>query len=371
MKITRREVLIAGAALAACGPDANDDYDPLAQWTEDEDMQLGQPQPVPSRSKMIGVLYDPLVLSAETTIQPGADSAPNVTALKNPHGVPMELLAVRFSLYVNQPGVAFGSVTGGAVGVKMDLGSIALVDSAVPLSCFSSFRDSVDPNGQSSVIVSQSDASITSAESFYDWRLKYPLYIPANATVVPTFTHFGQVQYPLTVRVTYFCRTYRQGTPKPSKYMVPWVTSYNSKVFDMVDNTPAAFDESNEQRLVNNFGVPIEITRLVGRYTFMQNESSLFVPKLNNELTDRLDISRLIELRISTSRGDELARDQTIFDGLFPANWCAWDFSEGWYMEPTEYWKILLNRGAVDFTVENEGRIQVFVGLVGYREVTA
>jgi hypothetical protein len=322
----------------------------------------------PSKKK-ISPLYDPLVLSAETTIQPGADSAPNTTALKNPHGLPMELLAVRFSLYVNQNFVPFGSVTGGAVGVKMDLGSIALVDSAVPLSCFSSLRDSVDPNGQSKIITSGEDDTLASAESFYDWRLKYPLYVPANATVVPTFTHFGQVPYPLTVRVTYFCRTFRKGAPKPTKYMVPWVTSYNSKVFDMLSGAPATTDESNEQRLVNNFGVPVEVTRMVGRFTFMQNTSPLAEPALNNEFSDRLDISRLIKLRISTSRGDELARDQTIFDGLFPADWCAWDFPEGWYMEPTEYWKILLNRAAVDFVPANIGRIQVFVGLVGYREV--
>lgn len=323
---------------------------------------------------MLDALYDPLVLSAEVTLRPGADGVPNVAALKNPHGMPMELLAVRFSLYAQQyTGNDTGSITGGAVGVKMDLGDMPIVDSAVPLSVFASRRDSSDPTGPSKVIIldpTNANQYSLSAEAFYDWRLKYPLYIPANATVVPVFSHFGQMQFPITVRVTYFCRTYRRGAPKPTTRMVPWVTSYNSKVFDVLNSTPADSDESNEMRLVNNFNVPVEVSRIVGRYTFMALDPQVLQDLVNNEIIDSYDLAQLISLRISTSRGDEIARDQTAFDGLFPFNWWAWDLPDGWHMEPTEFWKVLLNRAAMTSS-SVDGRVQVFVGVVGYREISA
>ena len=99
--------------------------------------------------------YDPLVLFASCDCPPApGEISPNTLSLKEPHNLPMEILEVRFRVYPLNGGpqnpvpFMFQSITGQGIGVKMDLGNIPVVNSAVPINCFSTARDSADQSTQ-------------------------------------------------------------------------------------------------------------------------------------------------------------------------------------------------------------------------------
>ena len=366
---TRRAVLFSGAAAAAflrCGQypvsvEQPPDW-PTARWPGDEDMT--QPMQLPA-------LSDPLIFTASAIVNPNAGGSVNTAALANPHGMAMELLEVRFRVFAeNTSNNNFLTLTGQAIGVKMDMGNIPIVDSAVPISQFGSFRDT-------SEFGSQQSASFNGALTtpvMYKWRLKYPLYVPAGAVVIPSFEHLGQNPFPVNVEVVYICRTVPEGQKIPSRLMVPWVSSYNSKSFDQLTSTAAKSDQSSELDLLNPFKVPLEITKLTGRAALI----STGVEGLDLAIEEQMQFrSRLATVRMRSSRGDDVVRTPTPFNGLFPLGWRAWDIAGQWLMRPGEFYKVRIDVAAVDFTTAatgnlsaaNPGRVQFSMGMIGYRSI--
>lgn len=316
-------------------------------------------------------LSDPLIFTAQTLVNTGAGGSVNTAALANPHGMPMELLEMRFRVFPERTATeAFTKLTGQSIGVKIDMGNIPIVDSAVPISQFGSFRDTSEFGSQQFGF-----NGFSAVPTMYKWRLKYPLYVPAGSVVVPSFEHLGQNPFPVNVEVIYICRTVPENQKIPARLMVPWVGSFNSKSFDQLTGTAASSDQSSELDLLNPFRVPLEIVKLTGRASLISTDNVTTFPTADEE---RMQFrSRLATVRIRSSRGDDVVRTPTPFNGLFPLGWRAWDIGGQWLMRPGEFYKVRIDVAAVDFATaadDNEstvepGRVQFSVGMIGYRSI--
>lgn len=312
---------------------------------------------------------DPLILTASATLAPGAEVSPNLASLSNPYGLPMELLEVRWSVVASSTNAsAFRGITGLGIGVKADLGKIAVIDSDVPISCFGSYRDMTDPVTQSGLEISSS--GVINGVSTYTWRLKYPLFIPGGTTLNMDFHHLAQEPVNAKVWVTYHCRVRPKGY-KPAKLMVPWVCSYSSKPFNVVAGEPADSDESSELDLINPFGVPLEVTRFVGGYTSLVLGTGSFT-NTASEATNSSQPRQYTYVTMRTSQGDDVVFTPTYFEALWPSAWRAWDLPDGTMFDSNEWIKVTLTRPAIDYdpsTLSNQGISLFAVSMVGYREV--
>lgn len=333
-----------------------------------------------TQPNQLPVLSDPLIFTAEAIVNTNAGGSINTAALANPHGMPMELLEMRFRVAPNNnetDSTSFNAVTGQSIGVKMDLGNIPIIDSGVPISQFSSFRDTSE-FGSQQFSPSPADNPRVVPNSYF-WRLKYPLYIPAGGVAVPSFEHLGQNPFPVKVAVIYICRTIPSGMKTPSRLMVPWVGSFNSKAFDQLTDTPASSERSSELDLLNPFKVPLEVVKITGRATLIRGGGEFSggpIPDIAIEEIMQFR-ARLATVRIRSSRGDDIVRTPTPFNGLFPLGWREWGIAGQWLMRPGEFYKARLDVAAMDFvtsTADNEslafpGRVQFSMGLVGYRAI--
>lgn len=321
--------------------------------------------------------YDTLVLYGQAVVNPGAAAGPNAAALANPHGLPMEIYEMIFTVYPkNTTEDVFNFITGMGIGIKLDMGEVAICDSKVPLDGFGNARDDADVCLESLAILSDpavSDTVLTNPMT-YRWRLKYPLPVPAGAVVTPVFEHLGQNPFPVVVDVIYLARTLPPDVKFPEKVKIPWVTAYNTNAYDNVNGTAAQHELSPELDIVNNFELPLEISRLTGRCSAVIADSpfSGFSVEQTAMEWGGDHRFRLMTLRVRGSRGDEIARVATPFEGLFPFQWRSWDIPGGWIMRPGEFYRFQLAVEQVSYTPRTEdiGRVQLAVTAVGYREIS-
>ncbi len=317
---------------------------------------------------------DPVVLFATAQLSSNSGATPNAIALSNPHGLPMEISEIRFSLYpLGTPSNhTFTQLPGSAIGVGMMLGSVQIVDNNVPLSTFAGMARGEAINR---VIVSNSGSPGNPTEYVYWWRPKYPIFVPAGATLVPTFTNLGQSHLNVQVNVMYSARVYGNPNYKPRRQMMPWVGSYNSASFDVLNPTTASTDESTEVDLVNPFNVPLEVERIVGRRAMLGLSTNIagLTDTVVTENENPAQAYNQTTVIIKSSRGDDITRDPTLFGTLFTDSVGEWNLGGGWSMQPSEYYKVYLAHAAFEAIGGNEdrviGRVQFFVTLTGYREI--
>lgn len=371
--ISRRVVIAGGGAvLASLGcrhrlslPDL---LDPLDR--PEDDMQLrSAPQTPPD----VLPYYDSLVLFGSAVVAPGGASAPNVSALANPHGLPMEIREIKFRLYPqsNQTD-SFRYVSGMSIGVKFDLGAMAISDQKMPIDGFGNSRDDDEVLlSGTNVFVDPADETVMVNPFEYTWRLKYPLFVPTGGVLTPVFEHLGQNPFPIVVEVIYLACSLPPDYRPPKTVMVPWVAAFNSNSYDNVATTPAGREISPELDIANNFDVPLEISRLTGRCTLVRVGSS--ATSSINASEEWNGEHRFVAgtIRIRGSRGDELARVKTIFDGLWPITWRAWDIPGGWIMRPGEFYKVQLDVAALLASPQavDIGRVQYAISAIGYRPI--
>lgn len=323
----------------------------------------------------MNLFNDPFVLYAAADVPAGASGAPAVAALANPHGLPMEILEVRFQIYpLVKTADDYTYTVGQTVSAKFDLGQASISDDKVPLSVFGTIVDSYEAGN---LQYSQPDTTVASNPTVntvsYGWRFRYPLYVPVGGVLVPKFSSNVNA-FPVHVDIAYVCRSV-QPKPAGSKVMVPWIGAYNSKALTAVTSQPAASDVSNQLDLVNPFSVPLEIARLGGRVMFVQNDVAGVA---NYILEEQLNFrNRLTTLKLRSSRGDDIVRGPAPFDTVFPRNWRGWDIPGSWEMRPGEFYTATLDTAAMDYdtaysTGDNSqaGRVQFSIGLMGYRPVS-
>lgn len=362
-------VLIGCTRLPAIAEHPDEPELPPAPWPEDD-----MPQPEASD------LTQPLVLWGSVIAQPNVDSAVPNEQLANPFGLPMELLAVRFMLTpiietlvgAEADAQPNARMTGGGVKVKFDLGP-ATVASDIPLSMFGDMRDTYE-NGLSTrdtpVSSGEPVAEATVYPNVYDWRLKYPLYIPAGKVMTAVFTPVGINPLNVKVDVIYICRTWDQNRPEPKTTKVPWATSFESKTFKYATDTDADQAVSSNLDVLNPFGTPLELSRISGRCTTLQLTGG---PAEENYITEDYGLFRQLisTMRMRSSRGFDLIRTPVMFDGVFPVNWRSWEILDGWQMAPQEYYRVQIDTEALPdpITAASVETVQFSVGIVGYRDV--
>lgn len=314
---------------------------------------------------------DPIILYGQAVVSPSSGGAPNTDALSNPDDLDMELLEVRWRIYPSPTDAASAAglgqvVEGLAIGVKMDLGAIPVVDSDVPVAAFGNARD-IDDSPTSNTLSygiypDPTDVNAQAIPFSYRWRLKYPLFIPGGAVLTPVYANLGQVQFPVFIDTVYVCRQRPSGQRRSDTIKAPWVGSYNSAPFDNVGAQAGGQDFSSESDLFNPFSVPLEITRLSGSCAEVLQTGSVI---------EHFGAHRFLlgNLRARSKRGGELARLATPFNTLFPIEWRVWDIPGRWHMMPGEYYKLQLNVSPVVGTPLPVGSIQYMVSAVGFRDI--
>ena len=278
----------------------------------------------------------PLVLSTEATIPSQTTQKPPQLALMNPTGEAFKIHEIRFTLKSDSTVVL--ATTGATIGCKFELGSLALTNGFVPIWNFGR------------VISTDQDMNLQ-----YSWRLAQPLYIPAGATLLPNFQHFGTTSRTVTARVSYFASTMPVGAPAPRRMFLPWVSSYIGKAFPYAT---ADSDVSRETDLLNPFDTDLLISRLIGRF-------NLFGATLDTN-ESRFG-AQLIDVRVSLSNGDPLVRTDTPFAQVFGQEGRAWE-QRNTILKPKQYFQVFVTKNATA-DVSEQSTIQPFVSLVGYREM--
>ena len=350
--VSRRDVLL-GAAVVAAAAGCSGEPERVAHPQEDEDVTY----------------TDPMVLSAQVSVSPNSGDAAPSAQLANPHDIPIELLACRFMI---TPTPAAGDtltayqITGAQVGVKLDLGAVPVADTAVPISILGTVRDTYENLD----LVEAANAELVQP-SLYAWRLKYPLLIPPHRTLACAITTLAQITTPFTFSIAYLCRTWDTTKQVPRTVKVPWVASYKSKTFDYLPDAPGGHDNSKVLDLLNPHKTDLEITRLGGRISFGAVGS---YPTTRSYTVEEMFQYRTLlgRLRMRSSRGFDLVRTPTPFDGVFPLNWRAWEIPGSWLMAPGESYRAQLDVSPVTSNpspAKFTGSAQFELGLVGYRNV--
>lgn len=341
-KINRRELLIAAAATSACGRSELADMTVPAKFVQVRPPYNKNPvyhQRPPA---------SPIHLSSSLVLASGTSGAPSQTALKNPMGQDMELLEIKFELSGGLQS-AHAAVFGGTIWCELVMGNINLTNGSIPVWNF----------GRAENLEGESKSDLADSLTFlsYSWRLPRPLFIPAGATVVPTFVHTGYVPDSINVRVGYSCRTV---FTKPKKLCVPWVANYASKVFNPLSS--AGIDSSSELDLVNPNPEVLHLQRFVGRtLTLAANGSA-------GENFPQSFGSQYLTMRMIDSYGRPTVQNFTPFRSVFGALTRSWEMDNGAELDPESYYIVSLKQNAI--ALNTDGWMgQAFVSMVGWREL--
>lgn len=311
-------------------------------------------------------LTQPLVLWGSVVAQPNADAAVPNEQLANPFGLPMEILSIRFRVYpvadTESASTSQTRTVGGSIKVKLDLGNAA-VAADLPLSDLGTMRDTME-----------AEPFLTAGlPTTYEWRLKYPLFVPAGRVLTSVFTPTGLNSNPVRIDVLYIARTWDVSRPQPSRIKVPWAASFESKTFDYQTGVAADGAVSPNLDIVNPFRLPLELQRIGGRVSaFTLDATDSLGAKRRFIYEDPVTFRELLStVRIRSSRGFDVVRTPVPFDGIFPRNWRSWDVGEGWSLAPQEYYRVQIDTSAVAGTIDDDryGQAQFSVGIVGYREI--
>lgn len=206
----------------------------------------------------------PLCLPAYCTLAPNTNSGVNSTALMNPTGGAMELLAVKFHLEdATVPGTIVG---GGTIAVSLMAGDVPCTKDFVPVWLFGKAKNLGTPDLGTNPTPFANLGSFQTGEGDYLWELSTPFYIPPGMTLEPVFQHKGQISDSIKVTVVYFCRSV-DGDP-PSKVTFPFVASFETGPMSTNDGTELTENQvfiTDETDLANQFSQALRIKRLSGR----------------------------------------------------------------------------------------------------------
>lgn len=301
----------------------------------------------------------PIHLTATATLGSNSSGGVNAIALKNPLGQPMEILQIKWSLY--QSATNRGDV-GGVIACKLDLGKHSLTNGFVPVWSFGRVENLTGE------IINGTDTNGTVyTTNEFSWKLPQPLYVPANAVVIPTFQHRGLIEQEIQVRISYSARSIPPGTPEPKKVSIPYAACYVSKSFN-VNN--AGTDSSSETDLINPFDEPLFLQRLTGRVAQLNLSNTPPTIYDSDETYAGETVSTIqYNVRLIDSFGRPLIRNFVPFRMAFSGVTRTWE-TDGDVMDPRSY-VLAYVRKDVPYQGASGSNIisQAFIGLVGHRYV--
>lgn len=292
------------------------------------------PQPAVKSPRGLTSVRRPIVLTSEVTVDANSTKSPDLLKLKNPTGEHFVIREIRFSL---RPASGAAIFTGGTIAVKFDLGSQALTNAHVPVWNFgrSVAREAVTQNS-------------------FQWKLKHPLYVPAESVLACEFQHRGMVSTSITASVSYLGHTV-DTAGAPQTVRLPWVASYSTKIFDLAT---ADTDSSSAANIVNPFGTPVWLERFTGRLNFVD-------AGLNQNSAFRAD--RTMFIRIKHSSGVPVVREFTHMRQVFGVYGHAWE-QRGTVVEPGATYLVDVEKRAT--TVAPALRqVQADIAMVGWRSL--
>jgi hypothetical protein len=264
----------------------------------------------------------------------------------------MEILEIKFEI----SGVRVASaaaIWGGTIWCELLMGGHKVTNGAIPVWNFGRAE-----NLQGELKVDSTDDLGFVA---YSWRLPRPLFVPAGAVLIPSFTHTGQVPQSLNVRIGYSARTV---FTKPKMVYLPWVAKYVSKAFNPVEN--ADVDNSSELDLVNPHPEVLHLQRFVGRTLFIADSGIVF-----GESRPASVGSQYLTLRIADSYGRPVVRSYTTFRDVFGATTRSWEMDNGAQLDPESFYRVDLKKDVQTITATTGGSLQAFISMIGWRELEA
>lgn len=281
----------------------------------------------------------PIVLTSEVTIDANSARSPDLLKLKNPTGEHFAIREIRFSLRAPTGNVFF---TGGAVAVKLDLGSQALTNAYVPVWNFGRY------------VAREPDATSLNLPCQFQWKLKHPLYIPSDAGLACEFQHRGMVKSPIIASVTYLGHAL-DASRAPPIVQLPWVASYASPVFELA---ATGSDSSSASDLVNPFNVPIHLERFTGRLNFVRTDV---------DLNESFLADRTMFIRMRHSSGVPMVREFTHLRQVFGVYPHSWE-QRGTVVAPGSGYLVDVDKRAATIAVAGNS-VQATIGMVGWRSL--
>lgn len=294
-----------------------------------------------------------VVLGTATGKAVGVD---DVQRLKNPNRTGFYVEEIRFRL-VNTHALTDSSVWLGRVGVRLDIGRLALTcGQYIPIGLLCTPQDIVE------------------ATNHATWRLPKPLYVPDGEAIIPSFyqgTDFPVTgQQPWTIFITFVGRSSSLGVAVPDHADVPVVTAWIDQVRPGGADVKAI--RSGRSDLKNRFGEPLFAQRLSGGALVLApvqgpaftGHSSLVI-SLQDEMADRI-VNDFTLTQVFKSDGSIVARDKTPWQQLFPATSRSTTLLS--VLRRNEFYQMQTDLLASNVTTAGL-KIQLMAALIGYRRV--
>ena len=212
------------------------------------------------RHHALGQRFDPLILRAETLVEPGSNGAPNNNALINPSGEPWEIHEIKFGVR-RESDVALARASGASLDVSLSWCGKPITDGFVPVWSTCPIQAVEEFRGGDDVSSANTGELWLQLDSFYHWRLEHPLFMPPRTAIAVEFRNNGIVNNNIRASISLIGRVMPRSA-RPIKVKVPYVSSWKSSTW-YIGTTGE--ETSPETVLFNQFGVPLTVERFVGR----------------------------------------------------------------------------------------------------------
>lgn len=282
----------------------------------------------------------------------------DVQRLKNPNRTGFYVEEIRFRLTPSAFDSTFSSAWLGRLGVKLDIGRLALTcGQYIPIGLLCTPQD-----------VLQDALTAT-------WKLPRPLYVPDGEAIIPSF--YQGTDFPLaaqpgwTVFITFIGRSSSIDVPVPDHADVPVVSAWLDAV--RVGSADYLAVRSGRSDLKNRFGEPLFVQRLSGgalvtTTTFgpgFTGRSSIGIVLSQDALADRV-VNDFTTTQVFKSDGTIVARDKTPWQQLFPATTRSTAMMT--VLRRNEFYQMQTDLRATNVTRAGT-KIQLMAALIGYRRV--
>lgn len=331
----------------------------------------------------------PIILHSSVDVPSNSDIEAPAGSLINASGEAVEIHSFKFSLRPSNTtlqglnATSMALVSGGQVGVSLAVkdstdNGYSLTRGQVPIWSFGPAHG-IGDEFSFQLLGSGSAESVYSTTATYQWKLDFPLFVPAGARIVPVFRSIGSFNFEVNAGISAVGRTVSHAG-KQATYKVPWVATYLSSSYQYND---VASEESSPKALQNPNNKPVTIERFIGRlYNVTTNNVDINVKGIQdiNQLVINLNGSadswfgRCFRIQMADSMGNPLVRVPTLFRSVFEPALRSWEVKQ--ILPPEQFFRVKLFKDTgqeVTATVTNPNSInrsQASVTMVGWREVS-
>lgn len=319
----------------------------------------------------LGQRFEPLILRAETTVEPSSNASPNNNALINPTGEPWEIHEIKFAIR-RETDSTLTRLSGAMIDLNLSWLGKPITDGFVPIWNCMAQQSAEEHRAKMDIASTAGMVYFLGQDCFYSWKLDHPLFIPPRKAISVEFRNNGLVNAVARTSIACIGRVLPRSA-MPSKVKVPYVSAWKSRFYDYAAS--GGPEVSPETVLFNQFKSPMTVERFVGRMT--SRIQGVAVTPYNPLYIDQ--ISGL------AFRGGAFSAKQRMTDGHIVArNWVRFGDLFGWrnfkstsrhILPPGVGHVVELRKNAVtagaSYTIVGDitaAASQASVSLVGWRE---